>query len=304
VIELPPEEDSPVQSLYADDIAIVINGTALLTRPKSNNKKQQTPTTGTRANEVKSIPYPFFYRFAIYRIIQNFWNQFIGHLNTLAWQVVEAPAQVHGRPVVLEGSDVLFTGREIFVGIRKSGTNTEGALVGKINLIICWWHWDFPQIVAKTFADFSVIPIPVSGNLPLKYHISVATNEILAVNKEKESQNILKVLSILIAFSGLSTVQRIERDATYRYKVLTIENEQASSCLNVNNRLIFRHDLNELVNLWLCHPIPFGTSTQKFRVLQPPTELWGVTVDELIKLGAPFSRYCLLVHKLSTRRHD
>lgn len=232
VIELPPEEDSPVQSLYADDIAIVINGTALLTRPKSNNKKQQTPTTGTRANE------------------------FIGHLNTLAWQVVEAPAQVHGRPVVLEGSDVLFTGREIFVGIRKSGTNTEGAL-----------------IVAKTFADFSVIPIPVSGNLPLKYHISVATNEILAVNKEKESQNILK---------------RIERDATYRYKVLTIENEQASSCLNVNNRLIFRHDLNEL----------------KFRVLQPPTELWGVTVDELIKLGAPFSRYCLLVHKLSTRRHD
>ena len=183
-------------------------------------------------------------------------NEFIGHLNTLAWQVVEAPAQVHGRPVVLEGSDVLFTGREIFVGIRKSGTNTEGAL-----------------IVAKTFADFSVIPIPVSGNLPLKYHISVATNEILAVNKEKESQNILK---------------RIERDATYRYKVLTIENEQASSCLNVNNRLIFRHDLNEL----------------KFRVLQPPTELWGVTVDELIKLGAPFSRYCLLVHKLSTRRHD
>ena len=103
--------------------------------------------------------------------------------------------------------------------------------------------------MAKTFADFSVIPIPVSGNLPLKYHISVATNEILAVNKEKESQNILKVLSILIAFSGLSTVQRIERDATYRYKVLTIENEQASSCLNVNNRLIFRHDLNELVNL-------------------------------------------------------
>jgi hypothetical protein len=49
----------------------------------------------------------------------------------LAWQVVEAPAQVHGKPVVLEGSDVLFTGREIFVGIRKNGTNTEGALVSK-----------------------------------------------------------------------------------------------------------------------------------------------------------------------------
>lgn len=51
-------------------------------------------------------------------------------LNNLAWQVVEAPATAHGKEVVLEGSDVLFTGKEIFVGIRKNGTNMEGALVG------------------------------------------------------------------------------------------------------------------------------------------------------------------------------
>lgn len=50
-------------------------------------------------------------------------------LKELTWDVQEAPKQEHGRPVVLEGSDVLFTGREIFVGIRKNGTNTEGALV-------------------------------------------------------------------------------------------------------------------------------------------------------------------------------
>jgi len=50
-------------------------------------------------------------------------------LRGLTWDVHEAPKQEHGKPVVLEGSDVLYTGREIFVGIRKNGTNTEGALV-------------------------------------------------------------------------------------------------------------------------------------------------------------------------------
>lgn len=43
--------------------------------------------------------------------------------------MVEAPSQINGKAVVLEGSDVFFTGREIFVGIRKGATNMEGALV-------------------------------------------------------------------------------------------------------------------------------------------------------------------------------
>ncbi|KAI3418890.1 hypothetical protein GPALN_007988 [Globodera pallida] len=230
VIELTPtDNEPPVQSLFADDLAVAVNGTALLTRPKSNNKKTSVISRT---------------------------NEFVTALNSLAWQVVEAPMQIHGRPVILEGSDVVFTEREIFVGIRKNGTNTEGALV-----------------VAKTFADYSVIPIPIAGTKPLKALISVPTNEILAVGRDKESQNILKC---------------IERDATFRYKVLTVETEEAVPCLNVNNRLIFRLDLNE----------------PKFHILQPPTELWGVDVSELTKLGGPFSRYCLLVNKLSTKRRE
>lgn len=50
MIELPPEEDSPVHSVYADDVAVVINGTALLTKPKTNTKKHST--AGIRTNEV------------------------------------------------------------------------------------------------------------------------------------------------------------------------------------------------------------------------------------------------------------
>jgi hypothetical protein len=57
VIELPPEEDSPVQSLYADDVAVVINGTALLTKPKSTSKKQPA---STRTNEVNEVNKKFF----------------------------------------------------------------------------------------------------------------------------------------------------------------------------------------------------------------------------------------------------
>jgi hypothetical protein len=45
---------------------------------------------------------------------------------------LESPEQENGKNVVLEGSDVLYTGKEIFVGLRKNGTNTEGGLVSFI----------------------------------------------------------------------------------------------------------------------------------------------------------------------------
>lgn len=40
----------------------------------------------------------------------------------------------------------------------------------------------------------------------------------------------------------------MEREASYRYKILTLENEAAVNCISVNNHLIFRTDLGELVS--------------------------------------------------------
>uniref|UniRef100_A0A7E4USC4 Dimethylargininase n=1 Tax=Panagrellus redivivus TaxID=6233 RepID=A0A7E4USC4_PANRE len=224
IIELPPDDTNPdVASLFPDDAAIIINGTALLTRPK----KKDT----ARHAEIKSV------------------------LRDLAWTIVEAPETEHGKAVILEGSDVLYTGKEIFVGLRKNGTNMEGALV-----------------VGRIFADLPVIPIQIGGKLPLKYYVSVAADGVLTTSSDKEA---------------VSIRNKMEREATHRYKVLTLEKEEAVNCIEVNHHLIFRTDVGEL----------------KFGVLERPTELWGVTATELSKFGVPLSKFCLLVRKIRSSKN-
>ncbi|KAI1722977.1 N(G),N(G)-dimethylarginine dimethylaminohydrolase 1 [Ditylenchus destructor] len=248
LVEIFPEENCAVNSLFVDDSVVFINGTALITRPKKG--------AATLAHLLPIV-------------------------RELAWNVVETPQQEHGKTVVLEGSDVLFTGKEIFVGIRKNGTNTEGALV-----------------LARVFPEFSVVGIPISShNIPLKQSVSVAATDVLVVSKGKDSQAVLKIWVFgmeiqlerekKLESGGVMTGWSIDRvevwtDATFRYKVLTVESDEAINCINVNDHLIFRHDLNEM----------------KFRVLQQPTELWGVTVPEMLKIGAPMSRFCLLLNKI------
>uniref|UniRef100_A0AC34QNA0 Dimethylargininase n=1 Tax=Panagrolaimus sp. JU765 TaxID=591449 RepID=A0AC34QNA0_9BILA len=217
IIELAPDENTPeVFSLYPDDAAVVINGTALITRPKKGNV--------TRSQEIKLL------------------------LRDLAWKTLDTPETEHGKTVVLEGSDVLFTGKEIFVGIRKNGTNMEGALV-----------------VGRSFPDWPVVPIQMNGKMPLKYYVSVAADGVLTTCNEKEANNI-KI--------------KMEREASFRYKTLTLEKEDAVNCVSVNDHLIFRTDVGEL----------------KFGVLESPTELWGISAVELSKFGSPFSRFVLLFH--------
>ncbi|KAI6192152.1 Dimethylargininase [Aphelenchoides bicaudatus] len=220
VIELQPEEGTAPVNLFTDDALIMINGTALITRPKKGN---------TRTKEIAEIAREF------------------------AWQLLEAPEQENGKNVIIEGSDVLYTGKEIFVGVRKNGTNTEGAVV-----------------IARTFSDVPCTAIQIGNQHPLKYYVSVAAEGVLAMGKSKEA---------------LTIRQRIERESTFRYKVLSIEPDELINCVNVNNHLIFRHDKNE---------------NAKFRLLQAPTQLWGIAGEELGKIGAPFSKFCLLIRKISS----
>uniref|UniRef100_A0A0N5CTC0 Dimethylargininase n=1 Tax=Thelazia callipaeda TaxID=103827 RepID=A0A0N5CTC0_THECL len=219
IIELSPEEGCLQQSLFTGDAAICINGTALITRPSKR---------GCRFSEISSL------------------------LGQLSWQVVETPASEHGKDVVLEGSDVLYTGREIFVGVRKNGTNMEGALV-----------------VGRTFSDLAVIPISLAGSQPLRHYISFVSNDVLSVCNCKEAKLI---------------VQRMEREATFRYKTLTVEHDEAGNCLSVNDSVIYRQDVPET----------------KFQVLQERVQLMGIIASELSKIGKPISRFILLTAKINT----
>lgn len=251
----PKQELINQRSLLADDSAIVIKGTALLGRlaPSAygnNRKKSSLALTSTGAGGT------------IHRS-----NELAIQLCRMTWQVVEAPSQINGKAVVLEGSDVFFTGREIFVGIRKGATNMEGAL-----------------IVAKTFADYTVVPIQISSNLPLKYYISMASDDVIVMSDCREA---------------LAIRRKIEREANFRYKVLTIPNDLEVNCISVNNSLIFHLSKSDDKKEKEKEEIRMK-KLEKLAAL--PCELWSVDVSELVKLGTPFSRFCLLIPALPTEK--
>lgn len=176
VIELAPEESAPASSLFVEDLAIVCNGTALITRPSHPSRRK----------EVAAL------------------------LMELGLQVHEMEAE--NKKVMLEGADVLFTGREFFVGLTK-WTNLGGAME-----------------VARVFPEFPVTPIKVNGAGHLKRYVALATPNVLAVGGSKEAQNILK---------------RLEREATFRYQTLTLSGDEAVNSLCVNGTLIYRADLGD-----------------------------------------------------------
>ncbi|KAF8381648.1 hypothetical protein PRIPAC_70790 [Pristionchus pacificus] len=225
IIELPILEKSakdkdkdPASSILVGDLVIVIRGIALLTRPKKEPNAERMKQIATT-------------------------------LRGLTWAVHETPKEENGNKCVLEGGDVLFTGREIFVGIRKGATNVEGAMV-----------------LARTFRDFPVITLFMNDkNHPLRHHLSMVNDKVIAVGTSKEAQSLL---------------ERVEREASFRYKRITVDDEAAVGCLNVNDRLLFRSD----------------TKDAKYNILQGSgIELWGMDVTELAKAGTPFSRHCVLI---------
>lgn len=109
LLELPPEESLPLGPLLGDT-AVIQGDTALITRPWS-------PARRPEVDGVRKA------------------------LQDLGLRIVE----MGDENATLDGTDVLFTGREFFVGLSK-WTNHRGA-----------------EIVADTFRDFAVSTVPVSG---------------------------------------------------------------------------------------------------------------------------------------------
>lgn len=172
VIEMPPDENFP-ECCFVEDTAIVCNGIALITKPGSPNRTKETENI--RAVFKKELDIPIV-------------------------EIADPKAK-------LDGGDVLFTGKEFFVGLSP-WTNEAGA-----------------KAVAAAFPEYPCVPIKITEERHLKYYVSVAGHDLLCVSSTKESQEILR---------------RIEREATYSYQTLTLSEAAAANVLNINGTLIHR----------------------------------------------------------------
>ncbi|CAB0041283.1 unnamed protein product [Trichogramma brassicae] len=172
VIEMPPDEASPL-CCYVEDLAIVCNGVALIAKPKESSRIKEIQTL--RAVLKKELEIPLI--------------------------------EIADEQACLDGGDVLFTGREFFVGLSQF-TNEGGA-----------------QAVAAAFPEYPCTPIKVSEANRLKTLVTMAGPDVICVSSGKSSQEVLK---------------RIEREATYSYQTLTVPEDAAANVLYVNGVLIHR----------------------------------------------------------------
>uniref|UniRef100_A0A8C0IJ99 Dimethylarginine dimethylaminohydrolase 1 n=2 Tax=Chelonoidis abingdonii TaxID=106734 RepID=A0A8C0IJ99_CHEAB len=101
----------------------------------------------------------------------------------------------------LDGGDVLFTGREFFVGLSKR-TNQRGA-----------------EILADTFKDYAVSTVPVYDSLHLKSFCSMAGPNLIAIGSTEAAQKALK------------TMQQM---SDHRYDKLTVPDDAAANCIYLN----------------------------------------------------------------------
>ncbi|KAM9326811.1 putative hydrolase DDAH2 [Gastrophryne carolinensis] len=98
----------------------------------------------------------------------------------------------------LDASDILFTGTEIFVGLSK-WTNLRGA-----------------EIVAKTYQDYAVSTVPVSGDLHLKSFCSMAGPDTLVIGSSDTAKKALKMM---------------EQLTDHHYDTLTVPDDPAANCI-------------------------------------------------------------------------
>uniref|UniRef100_A0A674J401 Uncharacterized protein n=1 Tax=Terrapene triunguis TaxID=2587831 RepID=A0A674J401_9SAUR len=138
VLELPADESLP-DCVFVEDVAVVCEETALITRPGAPSRRKEVD--------------------AMKRALES--------LNLNIVEMTDENA-------TLDGGDVLFTGREFFVGLSKR-TNQRGA-----------------EILADTFKDYAVSTVPVYDTLHLKSFCSMAGPNLIAIGSTEAAQKALK----------------------------------------------------------------------------------------------------------------
>ncbi|KAL4629622.1 N(G),N(G)-dimethylarginine dimethylaminohydrolase 2 [Arapaima gigas] len=169
LIEIPPDPELP-ESWRIEDVAVIQGETALITRPW----KQQ------RRSEAEAV------------------RRVLSELNLTVVEMGDEEGSSAG--ATLEGSDVLFTGREFFVGI-SSHTNHRGA-----------------EVLADTFRDFAVSTVPVYGGTRLKNVCSMGGPDTIIISSSEGAKKTLKMM---------------EQLTDHHYDVLTVPEDTAANCIYI-----------------------------------------------------------------------
>lgn len=181
IIELQEDEDYK-DCCCVEDCAVIIGGVALIARPGLKS----------RHGETKEIR----------RVLKN----------DLKLRI----AEITNPDALLDGGDVLFTGKEIFVGIGHN-TNEKGAIA-----------------VAESFPEYYVVPLYMENTqaLHLKSVCSMAGKQVIAMSTSKD---------------GVELLKQIRERAQFSYEVLKLETDAAANMLYINGRLIHRtrEEINE-----------------------------------------------------------
>lgn len=165
VVELPADESLP-DCVFVEDAAVVCGDTALITRPGAESRRKETEL-------MKDT------------------------LNNLNLKIVEMTDET----AILDGGDVLFTGREFFVGLSKR-TNQRGA-----------------EILADAFKDYAVSTVPVLEGLHLKSFCSMAGPGLIAIGASEPAQKALKIM---------------QQMSDHRYDKLTVPDDFGANCIYMN----------------------------------------------------------------------
>ncbi|KAG1960540.1 N(G),N(G)-dimethylarginine dimethylaminohydrolase 1 [Pimephales promelas] len=192
VLELPADEALP-DCVFVEDAAVVCGDTALITRPGAESRRNETVA-------MKDA------------------------LTKLGLNIVEMTDE----SATLDGGDVLFTGKEFFVGLSKR-TNQRGA-----------------EILADAFKDYAVSTVPVQGHLHLKSFCSMAGPDLIAIGSSEAAQKALKIM---------------QQMSDHKYDKLTVPDDLAANCIYMN--LPGKGDV-----LLHCTPEEFPESVKVFEKLK------------------------------------
>uniref|UniRef100_A0A131YV20 Dimethylargininase n=2 Tax=Rhipicephalus TaxID=426455 RepID=A0A131YV20_RHIAP len=135
--------------------------------------------------------------------------------------------EIRDPKAIIEGGNVLFTGREFFVGISPR-TNEAGA-----------------RALAAAFPEFPVTPVKLPKRNHLKDLLSMAGPDVICLSDSPESQAVKR---------------QVEREATFQYQTVTLPEERAAGCLYINGRLLHRHEF-PAANQEFAQKIDYGRVT-------------------------------------------